>query len=138
VDASDLQGREFDWFATDADGHAGLFSTAGGGAIPGAVLATRELHDAAVAALLTAPPTSEVEFAPPVGPGLANDWAAAAARGLFAFDSDPNGGPYRLVARPKAPAQPDSLPAAVRDAAATAVLDVGFSRLIEGAPLALI
>jgi hypothetical protein len=95
--ADDLLGTEYDWLTQDADGHVGLFSTAGGGYVPEKAWRHINAHDAAIAAILALPPSTTARFAPEVGAGLENTWRLVAERGLFAFDSD-HGGPYNLVA----------------------------------------
>lgn len=122
---ADIQGFEYDWLATDGDGHVALFSTAGGGYAPDAFLRDTDSHDAAIDAILASEPRSGVRFAPVLPPGRKNTWRLAAERGIFAFDSDPNGGPYRLVAAPDVPVR-------VRDLAegvAAVVMDVRFAGL---------
>src|SRR2546422_533950 len=50
-------------------------------------------------------------------PDLTNTWKIMAERGIFAFDSDPLGGPYRLIATPQVPIRVDELPGAVAEVA---------------------
>lgn len=110
--ADEIHGYEFDWLASDGDGHVALFSTAGGGYAPEAFLADTcssnqgnhglvALHQRAVCAR--------------VKPPVVNTWKMAAERGLFAFDGDPDGGPYYLVAAPEVPATAAQFPAIVVD-----------------------
>ncbi len=122
--AEEIAGLEFDWIACDAEQRVALFSTAGGGAAPAEFLLDTEAHDAAIEALLTMPGRTTARVAPCVADGLRNTWKLAAERGLFAFDADPYGGPYRLVAAPAEPCLLRSLPGAVRDVAAR----IRFSR----------
>lgn len=75
----EIQGFEYDWLAADSDGHVAFFSTAGGGSVPELFLRDVDRFDAVIAAL--------------VGRTSNN----------FAFDNDPHGGPYRLVAAPRKP-----------------------------------
>lgn len=98
--AEEIAGLEYDWLARDAEGHVALFSTAGGGYAPSRFLHDTDAHDAAIDAIVALPPSTEVERAPELPPHLDNRWRSVAERGLFAFDSDPNGGAYRLVAIP--------------------------------------
>ena len=109
----DVQGLEYDWLATDANGCVALFSTAGGGYAPAPFLEGTQAHDQAIATVLAGPPVTVAAFAPAIPPSLENTWQRAAERGLFAYDADPNGGPYRLVAAPQAPVRVEDLPAAV-------------------------
>ncbi|MEZ4306428.1 MAG: hypothetical protein R3F14_00045 [Polyangiaceae bacterium] len=113
----DVWGRELDWLAIDSEGHVAFFSTAGGGYPPEAFLEDTESHDAAIDVLLVMPPCTGVRFAPEMGPEDENTWRLAAERGLFAFDSDPNGGPYVLRAAPIEPATSASLPGSVASVA---------------------
>lgn len=106
----DIVGLEFDWLASDADGHVALFSTAGGGWAPKEFLDDTDAHDRAIDAITRMAPRTQVRFAPQLPDGLVNTWQQVAERGLFAFDSDPNGGPYRLVAAPAVPISVAELP----------------------------
>ncbi len=107
----DILGFEFDWLARDTDGHFALFSTAGGGYAPMEYLRNTGTHDAAIETILTSPASTRARFAPEVAPGLPNTWREIAERGGYAFDSDANGGPYRLVAAPEVPVRVAQLPA---------------------------
>lgn len=111
--AAEVHGGELDWLATDADGHVALLSSAGGGYVPEAPLRDTDALEAAIEAILTLAITTEVRFAPVLAPDLVNTWRMVAERGLYAFDSDPNGGPYLLVAAPVVPIRLTSLPASV-------------------------
>jgi hypothetical protein len=103
----DLAGLEHDWLAVDADGRVALFSSAGGGVIPDAVACTIDAHDAAIAAILARPASTRALLAPAVLGE--NTWRLVAERGLYAYDADPNGGPYRRVAVPEVPARLDEV-----------------------------
>jgi hypothetical protein len=109
--AIEIVGLEFDWLASDADGHVALFSTAGGGYAPAEFLRDTDKHDTAIHAILASHASTTARFAPALPPGFENTWRLVAERGLFAFDSDLHGGPYRLVAAPDAPARAADLPA---------------------------
>jgi hypothetical protein len=113
--AEDLHGAEFDWLACDADGHVALFSSAGGGYIPWPAWQQADAHVAAIDAILALPPSTAPRFAPQLGAGFENTWLQATERGLFAFDSHPNGGPYRLVAAPETHVPAAELPAPAID-----------------------
>ena len=117
--AHDIKGYEFDWLASDANGHVAFFSTAGGGYVPAEFLQDTDAHDAAIDAILSLNASTRTQFAadlpsdlkkPVLPSGLRNTWGIMAERGLFAFDSDPNGGPYRLVAAPEIPTSINELP----------------------------
>lgn len=107
----DIRGFEYDWLACDANGQVGFFSTAGGGYAPDELLEDTDSYDQAIDAILAAPATTRARFSPPVAPGHANTWQQMAERGLYAYDSDPQGGPYRLVAAPVVAVSALSLPA---------------------------
>jgi hypothetical protein len=108
-----IRGFEYDWLALDADDRVVFFSTAGGGYAPDAFREDTGAHKAAIAALLATRMSTSAEFAPILAPAYVNTWQAVAERGLYAFDSDPNGHPYKLVAAPVKPARLGDLPASV-------------------------
>lgn len=108
--ADDVRGFEFDWLASDADGHVALFSTAGGGYAPEEFLRDTDAHDAAIEGILASPASTKARVAPALPAGLRNTWREMAERGVFAFDSDANGGRYRLVAVPETPVRVAELP----------------------------
>ena len=110
---TDIQGFEYDWLACDAEGHVGFFSTAGAGYAPPELIEDTGAYDAAIEAIFAMPPSTRARFAPVVGAGCINTWQLMAERGVFAYDSDPTGGPYRLVSQPEHPISIDSLPIAV-------------------------
>ena len=108
---------EYDWLGCDLNGYFALFSTAGAGYAPAEFLRDVEAHDIAIQAILALPATTAARFAPSVASGLVNTWRLVAERGLYAYDCDPTGGPYRLVAAPVVPAKADDLPPAFTDVA---------------------
>lgn len=110
---NDIQGMEYDWLAVDAEGHVGFFSTAGGGYAPEAFLQDIDSFDSAIATLLALPPTTQALCSRELSPGLANTWKLMAERGVFAYDSDPLGGPYHLIAAPENPVAVHGLPTSV-------------------------
>jgi hypothetical protein len=126
---ADILGLEYDWLGSDDSGAVALFSTAGAGYAPVALLRDTAAHDEAIQAVLALPATTEVRFAPDLAPGVLNTWRLVAERGLYAYDCDPNGGPYRIVAMPAVPAQIHELPPAVARVAASVRCSVRFERL---------
>lgn len=135
--AADIAGLEYDWLACDADGHVALFSTAGAGAVPAGLLRSTNAHDAAIDALLVVPARTTARFAPVLPAGCVDTWRSAGERGVFAFDCDPNGGPYRLVAAPAVAVVLDELPGGVaRVARAIVARGVRFTDLREGDAIA--
>lgn len=115
---ADIQGREYDWLGSDESGCVALFSTAGAGHAPKEFLRDTDAHVMAIQAVLALPASTEAKFSPALAPGLVNTWRLVAERGLYAYDCDPHGGPYRLVAAPAVSARADALPAVVADVAA--------------------
>ncbi len=79
----ELEGREFDWFAIDSEGNIGLFSTAGEGTIPGEVMEAYSGHD----------DMSEQLESP--NWGSSEVWSDYAALGLYVYDWNLHGGPYK-------------------------------------------
>lgn len=108
--ADEIQGFEYDWLGRDEDGHIALFSTAGAGCAPAEFLRNTDAHDAAIDAILALPASTAARFAPTLAPSVVNTWKLVAERGLYAFDCDPTGGPYHLVAAPVVPIRVESLP----------------------------
>lgn len=124
--AEEIQGLELDWLGSDADGHVALFSTAGAGFAPAEFLRDTDAHDEAIGVVLALPASTAAKFAPAVAPGLTNTWKLVAERGLYAFDCDPNGGPYRLVAAPVVPIRVDALPSTAAGVVARIRLGLRF------------
>ena len=106
----DIAGYEYDWLACDADDHVALFTTAGAGWAPLAFLRDTDAHAAALDALLALAASTTARFAPRYGADVVNTWQLVAERGLFAYDCEPTGGPYRQVAAPVVAVQVDTLP----------------------------
>ncbi|MDP2306306.1 MAG: hypothetical protein Q8P18_09795 [Pseudomonadota bacterium] len=130
--ADDIRGLEFDWLASDADGNVALFSTAGGGYVPGEFLRDTDAHDRAVDSISGMRARTRALFAPRLAPGLPNTWLTMAERGVFAFDSDSFGGPYRLVAAPEAPVRASELPEAAAAVVGGLILEhLRFAELKE-------
>jgi hypothetical protein len=101
VHASDLHvppGLDFEWLASDAEGHVALFGCCGGALPPEGVLGEREVHVRALEDVLRRPPSTRALFSPPGADG--ERWRSAAERGLFAYRCAPIGGPFRLAAAP--------------------------------------
>jgi hypothetical protein len=107
-----FEGGEFDWFAVDAAGHVGHFSTAGYGPVPRPVL---DRLDAAQADPLWSLGERLLEL-PVIGtatghlPGRIDDWLELARRGLFGFDWKHWSGPYLRAATPSVPVGIAALP----------------------------
>jgi hypothetical protein len=114
-DRAAILGLEFDWLAVDSESHVAFFSTAGAGYAPAAFVEDTEAHSRAIDEILTMPVRTKALCERELAPGLVNTWRLVAERGVFAFDSDPLGGPYRLIARPDVPVRLAELPAAVAE-----------------------
>jgi hypothetical protein len=127
----DIQGREYDWLAVDSDGLVGLFSTAGGGYAPEEFLKDIDAFDSAIASILSLAVSSPVNCSRDVPVGLCNTWKMVAERGLFAFDSDPLGGPYRLIATPHRPVILENLPTIVKGVVSRVVLSQVTFRIAQ-------
>lgn len=111
-DPEEILGAEYDWLARDACGHVGFFSTAGGSYAPPKFLRDTEIHDRAIEEILATRAGTEALYSPTLPVGRQNIWKLMAERGVFAFDGDAHGGPYRLVAAPKNPVHSAELPLA--------------------------
>ncbi len=105
-----IHGFEYDWLASDTTEHVAFLSTAGGGHVPELCLRDLDLHEEAITQLLALPTTTTALFFPKLPAHVSNTWKQVAERGVFAFDSDAFGGPYRLVAAPYLPILTDALP----------------------------
>lgn len=126
--AQDIEGFEYDWLGSDADGHVALFCTAGGGYAPDVYLMNTDIHDAAIEAILAEPAKTIARFAP----SYENMWRLLAERGVFVFDSDPFGGPYKLIAAPEVVALVDELPKVAADVVRRLVFPhLNFTQLRE-------
>ncbi|MBK8252960.1 MAG: hypothetical protein IPK82_09855 [Polyangiaceae bacterium] len=112
-----IQGFEFDWLGVDEVGCVALFSTAGAGYVPEPVFTDTQALEGAIDAVLALPKSTEATFAPIIRADLINTWQLVAERGLYAYDCDPNGGPYELVAAPTVPSRIEQLPPAVASVA---------------------
>lgn len=126
--AAEILGIEHDWLGCDSNGHTALFSTAGAGYAPAEFLRDTDAHDIAIPEVLALPPTTEARFFPTVAPRLVNTWRLVAERGLYAYDCDPSGGPYHLVAAPVVAAKGDALPSEVVSVATTVRCPWQFER----------
>jgi hypothetical protein len=113
VSEEDIRGLEFDWLAVDAAGFVALFSTAGGGYAPEKFREDTTMYDAAIGAILALSANTAAVCKRELPNGLQNTWKLVAERGLFAFDSDPNGGPYERIAAPATPIEVSLLPTEV-------------------------
>ena len=125
----EIEGFEFDWLASDADGAVAFFSTAGAGHAPEELLDDTDAYDGAIDSILATPACTDAACS---RSDLQNTWARMAERGVFAFDSDPLGGPYKRIASPDQPIRVEQLPAAAAMVAARVhLIHLRFSSLTE-------
>ena len=137
---------DLDWFALDARGAVGHFTTGGCGALPRSVARSRADLDAVREYLLALPEAGAALVNPdrretiPLFPSarrepaaLLRPWMATAARGMYAYDyiedrrRRPR--PYVLVARPELPLTSEELPGEIRGILErTTLRDVIFAR----------
>lgn len=122
---TDIRGFEYDWLARDAVGRIAMLSSAGAGLAPLAFRRDVKSHELAIEALLRGPTRSAVVEAPVLKNELINTWRLVVERGLFAYDADPNGGPYVRVGVPASPVALDELPERLR----AVVMDLCFPDL---------
>ncbi|WP_266170300.1 hypothetical protein [Dyella subtropica] len=87
----EIEATEFDWFATDKNGHFAIFATAGRGPVPESVLAVAKAHDAIGDALAV------------VGWGTDAVWQSYSWAGLYAYDWSDKQGCYVRIAEPAVP-----------------------------------
>jgi hypothetical protein len=100
-------GRDYAWLATDAAGHVAVFTNAGQGPIPIAVLADRRVSDHAESLVEALPERGDCQML--VTLPRPDDFVGYSRRGLFAYDWQDchrNAGwskRYELLARPAVP-----------------------------------
>jgi len=119
-------GIEFDWFAVDDCGHVGLFSTAGYGPVPAAVLEHTAELDAVYNTWRDAVSPSGRCIERPLRQGDFGDWVSAAERGLYGFDWKIWDRPYERLTVPSHPRHVDDLPPDLRKLATAMSLPVDF------------
>jgi hypothetical protein len=130
--SADIEGFEHDWLGVDVAGHVGFFSSAGSGVAPGAYLDDMAAFERAIEVLASMPKTTTATCNQDLPPGHVDTWRAMAERGLFSFDSDPLGGPYRIIATPHAPVLVTDLPADIGRLLSRVILSgVRFADTVE-------
>lgn len=92
-------GTEFDWLATDLDGHVAMFSTGGRGPIPGLLASSGTYLDCVLERILAL----HIRGDAPTVLSYPRDWFEVARRGLFAYDWKWNSNLYEIEARPLVP-----------------------------------
>jgi len=124
----EVSGLEYDFLACDVVGFVGFFSTAGAGYPPRGLLEHADLHQRAVEAIMELAAITDGRCSARVAKGLRNDWDLMTRRGVFAYDSHPNGGPYVRCGIPGLARQVFEFPPLVREAALSVRLQLEFSR----------
>lgn len=124
-EASPLAGLDFEWVATDRDGHVAWLVTFGSAVVPPWVEARVEAFDLVEAAVRALPIRGGCRS---VGdPHFDREWFEAARRGMFAYDWDVYRGPYRAVAVPLVPVTLAQLPSPLAELARlTRFADLSF------------
>jgi hypothetical protein len=97
---------EYDWLATDAEGHLAVCSTAGYGEVPLSVLQAedsdraleRRIHEIIMGLPITGEPAREGR-----GPGECVEFLEFGRRGVFVFDWHPSNRQYERIVRPMTP-----------------------------------
>jgi hypothetical protein len=120
--SEDILGFEYDWIASDGADYVGFFATAGGGYAPVEFLIDTDAHHRAIETIIAMRPRTTVLFSEE---GQHSTWTQMAERGVFAFDADICGGPYRLVAAPVTPLKVHEIP----DVVAQVVRRLRFTHL---------
>ena len=111
----EVHGIEWDWFACDQVGNVALISSGGSGQVPRGLLA----REAEIQALR--------DF---LGLGYdADSWRLAAEQGLFGYDVDVRGGPFRRLTRPARARTLEDVPEPHRSLIARATVRGRFSKL---------
>ncbi|GAA5514708.1 hypothetical protein Dcar01_03468 [Deinococcus carri] len=124
ITREEITGVEFDWFATDAQGHVAQFLAAGDPYVPAAALASEELLEALHVWIDTRPETEEAHA--PAG-GFDEHLTPPQRRGAYVYDHVPGeAGVYRLVAAPRTPFQLAEVPERLRAYLAGITLPVAF------------
>lgn len=101
------EGWDYAWIASDVDGHLGIFTNAGQGPIPTAVLVQRELADETEELIRRLPERGVGEML--VTFPRSDDYISFARRGLFAYDwrdvhrTQGFSHCYELLCRPEVP-----------------------------------
>lgn len=114
----ELEGREFDWYATDAEGNIAIFCTAGEGTIPKSVILCFEEHDG-ISDSIESPNW-----------GCSDVWTDYSALGLYVFDWDLHGGPYKRKRLPSSEISAE-LKESIMMVAKTVKFDFCFSQVEE-------
>lgn len=110
-------GIEFDWLAVDSHRQVALFTSAGHGAVPEAVLGNVPLVDRAVDAIAQLPAIGKATEVCLPDDGDYSTWLTTAQQGFFTYDWALWRGPYKRLAIPTVPIILEQLPTPIRQAA---------------------
>jgi hypothetical protein len=111
----EVEGIEWDWFASDLAGHVALVSSGGSGQVPPTMIEhERLIHEFKNLAGIQCDERS---------------WKVAADFGLYGYDVDVNGGPYVRLGTPSCPKCIDDLPERFRALVRQVVVQGSFDRM---------
>jgi len=111
----------------DSRGCVGLFSSAGYGPVPEAVIEHATELDACSDTWRDAVPLCGQCIDRPRRPGLFTDWISAAERGLYGYDWKIHHGPYERLTVPSHPLHANDLPMSLRHLATIVALPLTFA-----------
>ena len=114
IEAADIAGREFDWYAVDDAGEVAVFATAGSGPVPPLVRSSVQAHNEISDSLDVS------------GWGTPQVWESYSKVGLFAYDWHGANGCYVRMAVPEQPSYTE-LTRRLRAASGLVRLPVRFS-----------
>ena len=139
ISEDDVYGMDWDWFASDRDGHVAHFTTAGMRPLPESVRSSREQLEQLSSYFTDRAP---IRGSALLTPGLDRrrgafnkpvNWSCflhMAARGLYSYNTElihSADAEYYLVATPDQPLALDDLPEGVRYAVRRTVLSISFA-----------
>lgn len=116
-----LKGTDCSWLATDSDGRVALLATAGGGVAPKALLTLRDHYKSALCLCDGLPKCGDVGQLS--DPESSLEWMDEIRQGLYVYDSDFSGSPYRRIGAPTVPLHVDALPSALSSIAKLVVFE---------------
>jgi hypothetical protein len=146
IDANTEQDRDWDWYASDANGQIAHFTSAGLRALPASVKRSTEAALELIAFFESLPERSvdvhlsaraEQEVAQLAEPAKIErrlrDFVRSARRGLFSYDTEMVQGKadYYLLASPKQPLNIDDLPHEVRSMLMPAASILSFASMTD-------
>jgi len=117
-----IEGTEFDWFASDQEGSFAIFATSGTGLVPEMVMQASEAHSAVGDSI-------DVK-----GWGSEQVWNSYASRGLYVYDCERPSGPYVKIRSPSSELETD-LRSLLRRLASAPILQVSFAHSASIGPM---